>query len=308
MKTPLPTVGIIGIGAMGWAMAERLHERGYPVAAVDVRAAPCQAARELGLQVCRDGAELAGVADIVLIVVVNAQQMDAVINAATGLLQASTTPQNPAGRRTHTVLLCSTISPGDSARLAGNLLAHGIAALDAPISGGPLRARAGSMSMMLAGPPATLDNCAVLLQDLAEKRFVISPVAGDAAKAKLVNNMLAGANLVAGAEALALAEKVGLDARQMYDIICACSGASWIFADRMARALADDFEPRAAAHILTKDVGLAAALAESVGHATPMADAALARFQLTLAGGWSELDDGAVIKTWQAPTQVPPEA
>jgi 3-hydroxyisobutyrate dehydrogenase len=258
------------------------------------------------MQVCAHAAELAGHADIVLIVVVNAEQIDSVLGGAGGLLlPPQPTPNHaPAGdtrpRRTHTVLLCSTIAPQDTERFALTLQQHGIACLDAPISGGPARARAGTMSMMLAGAPAALSTCAGLLQDMADKRFVLSPRPGDAARAKLVNNMLAGANLVAGAEALALAGKIGLAPRQMYDIICASSGASWIFADRMARALADDFEPRAAAHILTKDVGLAVTLADMAGHATPMADAALARFEQTLQAGWAELDDGAVIKTWQA--------
>jgi 3-hydroxyisobutyrate dehydrogenase len=68
----------------------------------------------------------------------------------------------------------------------------------------------------------------------------------------------------------------------------------------MARALDDDYAPRAAAHILTKDLTLATALAHGVGHATPLGDAALARFRETLARGWSELDDAAVIKTYRA--------
>jgi putative dehydrogenase len=228
-----------------------------------------------------------------------------VLGGPGGLLGTSTAPavtaDTPAARRTHTVLLCSTIAPKDSTRFARTLQDAHLAVLDAPISGGPARARAGTLSMMLAGPAHVLENCAGLLADLAEKRFVVGPVAGAAAQAKLINNMLAGANLVAGAEALALAQRLGLDVRQMFDIICASSGASWIFADRMARTLADDFEPRAAAHILTKDVGLATELAATVGHAAPMAEAALARFRQTLQQGWAELDDSAVIKTWTLP-------
>ena len=111
---------------------------------------------------------------------------------------------------------------------------------------------------------------------------------------------IAGINLVAGAEALALAARLGLDPRAMFEIINASSGASWVFEDRMARALAQDYSPpRAAAHILTKDVGLATALAASVAHPTPLGDAALAKLRETVERGWAELDDAAVIKTYQ---------
>jgi 3-hydroxyisobutyrate dehydrogenase len=293
---------------MGWAIACRLQEVGYALAVVDIREQACQQARAASMQVCANAAELACVADIVLVVVVNAQQIDTVLDGSGGLLHAPPPGQLPIapaqpmpGRRTHTVLLCSTIAPQDTEGFARRLQSNGLACLDGPISGGPARARAGTMSMMLAGPGDTLARCDSLLRDMADKRFVLSDRPGDGARAKLVNNMLAGANLVAGAEALALAERIGLAPRQMYDIICASSGASWIFADRMARALVDDFAPRAAAHILAKDVGLAVAMADTVGHATPMAAAALARFAQTLQGGWAELDDGAVLKTWQPP-------
>jgi 3-hydroxyisobutyrate dehydrogenase-like beta-hydroxyacid dehydrogenase len=293
---PLPSVGIIGIGAMGMAIARNLHERTYPVLVRDVRSAPEDEARALGMTVCATPHDMAVLADVIIVVVVNAEQIDEVISGVDGVLATVTT--NLDRRRTSAVILCSTIAPQDTARFAARLTEHGLACIDAPISGGPARARAGSMSMMLAAPEQILDRWSTLLSEMAARRFVISAVAGDGAKAKLVNNMLAGANLVAGAEALALAAKLGLDTRLMFELICASSGASWIFADRMARALDDDYQPRAAAHILTKDVGLATALARSVDHPTPLADAALARFKATLEQGWAELDDAAVIKTW----------
>jgi len=285
------TIGLIGIGAMGMAMARNLHARGYAVHARDIRDAAQAQARAGGLTAHDSPRALAQRADLVAIVVVNAEQIDAVLFAPDGVVQASPRPR--------TVMLCSTIAPQDTIRFAERLAGHGIATIDAPISGGPARAADGTMSMMLAAPAAVLAPWQPVLADLAARRFVVGERIGDAAKAKLVNNLLAGINLVAGAEALALAEKIGLDAKTAFDIIAASSGASWAFEDRMARALADDFEPRAAAHILTKDMTLATALAAAVGHATPLGDAALAKFRETLARGWSELDDAAVIKTYR---------
>ena len=288
---PNPTIGLIGVGAMGMAMAKNLYAHGYPVLARDIRAAAQSEAEAHGIGASASPRALAEAADLVVIVVVNAEQIDSVLFGPDGVVR---------GRpRTRTVMLCSTIAPQDTLSFEQRLAEHGLATIDAPISGGPARAAAGTMSIMLAAPAATLAPWQAVLGDLAAKRFVISDRPGDAAKAKLVNNLLAGINLVAGAEALALAEKIGLDPRTMFDIIAASSGSSWAFEDRMARALQDDFAPRAAAHILTKDMTLATALAAAAGHATPLGDAALAKFRETIERGWSELDDAAVIKSYR---------
>ena len=290
----LPVVGIIGIGAMGMAIAKNLRNRQYDVVVRDIRPEAEAQARALGMAVCPTPAVLALQADVVIVVVVNAQQIGEVLFGADGVCL----PQP--GARARTVLVCSTIAPADTIAFAERLAAHGIALLDAPISGGPNRAEAGTMSIMLAGSAAVLSGVQDLLAAMAEKRFVVSDVIGDAAKAKLVNNLLAGINLVAGAEALALGMKMGLEPNKLFEIISASSGSSWVFQDRMARALKDDFTPHAYAHILTKDVTLATAMADAVDYDTPLADAALARFKETVARGWAELDDAAVLKTYQA--------
>ena len=293
MGNLLIRVGVIGIGAMGWAIARNLQHKGYAVAVRDVRGEAEQLAQASGMQVCASPALLAQQVDVALVVVVDALQIETVLFGSPdcpGLVQP--------GAAAPLVLLCSTIAPQDSLRLAQRLAAQGVAVLDAPISGGPARALDGSMSMMLAGAPALLQQWAPLLEDLAARRFYLGPQPGDAAKAKLVNNLLAGINLVAGAEALSLGIKLGLERQTIFDLIAASSGSSWVFQDRMARAIVDDFEPRAAAPILTKDLGLATQLAASIQHATPLGDVALQKFRDTLAQGWSELDDAAVIKTY----------
>lgn len=303
MSTPGLRIGIIGIGAMGLPIARNLQTRGHTVLVRDVRAEAEHEARSSGMQVCDSPRVLAQACEIVIVVVVDAAQIESVLFGDAGVV----TSQGGAG----TVMLCSTIAPHDTAAFAQRLRAHGIATIDAPISGGPARALAGTMSMMVAAPAETLAPWQSLLAEMATKRFELGATIGDAAKAKLVNNLLAGTNLVAGAEALALAEKLGLDTQRMFEIVNASSGASWIFEDRMARALADDFEPRAAAHILTKDLGLATSLAASVQQPTPLGNAALAKFRETLERGWAALDDAAVLKSYRtrgAPSPAVPNA
>ena len=290
-----PRIGIIGIGAMGLAMARNLHAKAYPLLVRDIAPQAVAEAAALGIEACDTPAALAARCDVLVIVVVDAAQIDDVLFGPGGVVHAA--PAAPATREHPlAVMLCSTIAAHDTERFAGRLKAHAIDLMDAPISGGPVRAADGSMSMMLACAPALLARHDTLLRDLAAKLFFIGPKVGDAARTKLVNNLLAGVNLVAAAEALALGAQLGLDRQVLFDVISASSGASWIGQDRMARALAGDYAPRARAVILTKDVTLAVQMAGAAGIDTPLADAALSVFKATVAAGLGEQDDAAVVK------------
>ncbi|MEO8753266.1 MAG: NAD-binding protein, partial [Casimicrobiaceae bacterium] len=122
---------------------------------------------------------------------------------------------------------------------------------------------------------------------------------------KIVNNLLAAVNLAAGAEAIALAAMAALDPRQVVAVINASSGGSWIFADRMPRALEADYAPRAAARILTKDVGIAVEFARRHGMLAPFADTAHAAFLAAVAGGLGEEDDAAIYKAARRAAGLP---
>jgi putative dehydrogenase len=304
MQSPLK-VGVIGVGAMGLAMATNLHGKGYAVQARDVADTAIDAAAAAGIGTCKSPRELADWADLLVVVVVNAKQIEEVLFGVDGVVKCSRDGNhidrdngNGNGNgNAPVVMLCSTVSPIDSAQFGHRLAAVGIATLDAPISGGPVRAANGTMTLMLAGDQRIVKRLDGVLNDLASKVFFISETIGDGAKTKLVNNMLAGINLTAGDEALALCHRLGLDRQQLFDVICASSGASWIFEDRMARALRDDYAPRAQAHILTKDVGLAVDMAAGASIETPLGAAALQIFKATIAAGLSDEDDAAVIKT-----------
>ena len=285
-----PRIGIIGIGAMGYAMATNLHRRGHALQVRDIDPAAVAAAAALGLAVCDSPAALAARCDLIAIVVVDAPQIDAVLFGADGVVHA-------AAGAAPTVMICSTIAASDTERFRDRLAGHGIALLDAPISGGPARAASGTMSMMLACEQALRERHEPVLREMAATLFYVGEKVGDAARTKLVNNLLAGINLVAGAEALALGARLGLDKRALFEVIKASSGASWIVTDRMARALDGDYAPRARSVILTKDVGLAVQMADAAGVATPLGDAALRLFEATVAAGLGELDDAAVIKS-----------
>ena len=288
-------IGIIGIGAMGLAMARNLHARAYPLLVCDIARRAVAEAAALGIQACDTPAALAARCDVLVIVVVDAAQIEDVLFGPGGVVHAA--PAAPSTREHPlAVMVCSTIAAHDTEGFAERLKAHAVDLMDAPISGGPVRAADGSLSMMLACEPALLARHDTLLRDLAAKLFFIGPKVGDAARTKLVNNLLAGVNLVAAAEAMALGARLGLDRQALFDVINASSGASWIGQDRMARALAGDYAPRARAAILTKDVTLAVQMADAAGIDTKLGDAALSVFKATVAAGLGEQDDAAVVK------------
>lgn len=279
-------VGVIGIGNMGLGIALRLLECGHAVAVRDLRPDLERIAAGAGARVLPTPQAVAAAADLLIVVVVSAAQIDEVLLGPQGVLAAAPTD----------VMLCSTIAPEDTRRFAEAVQAQGAALLDAPISGGPVKARAGTMSLMLATPEAARLRHARVLADMAASVFPISERAGDAARVKLLNNLLAAVNLVAGAAALAAGERMGLDPAVLQRVIAASSGQSWITDDRLPRALAGDYAPRAHAHILTKDVTLALQMLQSAGEASPFGEAALAVFRAACDAGWAERDDAVVLE------------
>lgn len=279
-------VGVIGIGNMGLGIALRLQERGHRVAVRDLRPDLEQIAAAAGARVLPTPRAIAAAADLVIVVVVSAGQIDEVLHGPDGLLAAAPTD----------VMLCSTIAPEDTARFADAVAAHGGMLLDAPISGGPVKARAGTMSLMLAAPEAARLRHAKVLADMAAHVFPISERAGDAARVKLLNNLLAAVNLVAGASALAAGERMGLDPATLQQVIAASSGQAWITDDRLPRALAGDYAPRAHAHILTKDVTLALQMLRSAGESSAFGEAAQEVFRAACDAGWAERDDAVVLE------------
>ena len=283
-----PAVGVIGVGAMGMGVAASLKRGGFPTHARDIRLEAQREAEALGATCHPDAAALARACDIAIVLVVDAAQVDEVLFGAGGAAAAF--------RPGAIVMLSSTVAPDYVTTLSARLAQCGVALVDAPVSGGPRPAADGTMTMMVAGNSVALARCEPVFAAVAGRLFRVGGAPGDAAKFKIVNNLLAAVNLAAGAEALALAVRAGLDPAQVVDVINASSGASWIFTDRMPRALAGDFAPRAAARILAKDVRIAAEFAERLGQGATFANAAQAAFQRMVDAGDGELDDAAICR------------
>ena len=282
-----PIVTVIGIGNMGGAMAANLLARGWQVEVNDIDPLKVAGLKLFGALDVDIPAQSAINSIAYVICVVDAVQTDTVLfgeGGLAGMLQPG-----------HVVMLCPTMAPDDVENFTQRLAARGIHVVDAPMSGGPVRAKEGTMSLMVACDDAVFERLSGLLQTLASKVFRISEKPGDAARTKLVNNLLAGINLVGAAEALALAGRLGLDLAKTLDVIEQSSGQSWIGSDRMRRALADDFAPRAHVTLLEKDTRLALDCAQAAGFNGPLGMHTNRVFARASAAGLAGLDDAAIF-------------
>jgi putative dehydrogenase len=204
------------------------------------------------------------------------------------------------------VLLCPTIAPADVERMAAQLASLGLVPLDAPMSGGPARARDGSMSLMVAGEDAAFEQARTLIDAVSRQVFRIGSRPGDGARTKLVNNLLAGINLAGAAEALAMAQRLGLDLGKTLDVIERSSGQSWIGSERLRRAIAGDYEPRAHVSLLHKDTRLALEAARAAGFEGPLGPAAHGVFDAAMRAGMAGLDDAALFRLLADSHKEPP--
>jgi putative dehydrogenase len=281
-------IGFIGIGNMGFAMMARLLAHGWPVAAYDIDRDTLNQAISLGARPCASAADVAAQCSITFVVVVDAAQVAQVMLGTEGLLQ-----QAQAG---DLVFLCPTLGPQDVMRAADQAKAQGLHLIDAPMSGGPIRAREGQMSLMLAGPASALDTSRELLDAITPHRFVISETAGDAAKTKLANNLLAAINLAGASEVLAMAQSWGLDPQTTLNVMQASSGQSWIGNDRLQRALMNDYAPRAHTSLLAKDTRLALQACEDMHMPLPaLGQLAHQQFEAACDKGYRDLDDASLF-------------
>jgi L-threonate 2-dehydrogenase len=280
-------VAIVGVGNMGGGMAARLLEQGWRVHVCDIDAAKVRALQAHGAIAYDNAAQAVEGCDALIVCVVDAAQVGEVLFGSGGAA--------PAMHAGQTVLLCPTISPEDTERFARQLAQTGIAAIDAPMSGGPARARDGTMSLMVACEDAVYERNRALIEALSSKVFRISERPGDGARTKLVNNLLAGINLVGAAEAMAMAQRMGLDLAKTLSVIEQSSGQSWIGSDRMLRAIAGDFAPRAHMTLLGKDTRLAVAAATAAGFEGPLGAATRDTFAAASQAGLADLDDAALL-------------
>ena len=293
MTSPNSTkVGLIGLGAMGSGMAASLRRASFDVHVFDVRQEVADKFAKDGGHACKSVAELGEACDVVVSVVVNAVQTEAVLFGP----HADGTGCAAAMRAGSVFVMCSTVDPNWSVALEARLEKLGLLYVDAPISGGAAKAASGEMTMMTAAKPAAYAKCEAMLNAMAGKVYKLGDHAGAGSKVKIINQLLAGVHIAAAAEAMALGLREGVNPDALYDVITHSAGNSWMFENRMAHVLAADYTPLSAVDIFVKDLGLVLDMARASKFPLPLSSTAHQMFMQASTAGFAKEDDSAVIK------------
>ena len=289
-------VGVIGLGAMGMGVARSLLRKGFEVHACDVREAARQSIASEGAIAHATPAALAARVDAVIVLVVNAAQTETVLFGEHGAAAAL--------KLGSTVLASSTVAPEFAEKLNERLSALQLRHLDAPVSGGAVRAASGEMTIMASGAPETFATVEDVLAAIATKVYRLGDAPGMGSKVKMINQLLAGVHIAAATEAMALGIRAGIEPNALYEVISNSAGASWMFQNRVPHILAGDYKPLSAVNIFVKDLGIVLDSARQLTFPLPLTSAAHQMYLATSASGLGGEDDSAVIKMFQKLTGI----
>jgi len=281
-------VGVIGLGAMGLGVARSLLRAGFRVHACDLRSEVLQAFVNEGGVGCASPAELGAQCEVVVTLVVNAAQTEAVLFGEQGAAAA----MKPGS----VVIASATVAPDFAIELGKRIEAAGLQMLDAPVSGGAARAASGEMTMMTSGPAAAYAACEDVLAAMAGKVYRLGSAHGAGSTVKIINQLLAGVHIAVAAEAMALGLREGVDPDALYDVITHSAGNSWMFENRVPHILNGDYTPLSAVDIFVKDLGLVLDTARRSKFPLPLSAAAHQMFMMASTAGHGGEDDSAVIK------------
>jgi 3-hydroxyisobutyrate dehydrogenase-like beta-hydroxyacid dehydrogenase len=266
------------------------------VAGCDPRAAARDEFIAAGGAAVAKASDLPAGMDALVVLVVNAAQTEAAVFG----------PDGAAARMAKggVVISSATMAPDAARALAAKADAAGLLYLDAPVSGGAVKARAGEMTVMGAGSDAAFAKAAPVMDAIATKVWRLGSEIGIGATVKVVHQLLAGVHIAAAAEAMALGIRAGADPQALYEVVTSAAGNSWMFENRMARVLTGDDAPRSAVEIFVKDLGLVNDMARGLNFPVPIAAQAQQLFTAARAMGQGGADDGFVIRVWQALTGI----
>ncbi|KQS59437.1 3-hydroxyisobutyrate dehydrogenase [Rhizobium sp. Leaf371] len=282
-------IGVVGLGSMGYGIAASLLRSGHEVFGADVNA------DALGRLRAEGGAkeELAAAApqlDALVVVVLNAAQAEDVLFGKHGLAG-----RLPAGA---VVMVCVTVAPDFARSAAQRCGENDLHFLDAPISGGSMKAAQGKLSIMASGTPEAFARARPALDAMAETVFELGDTAGAGSAMKAVNQMLAGVHIAAMAEAITFGMTQGIDPETFLKVILRCAGTSWMLENRAPHVVSGDFTPHSAIDIWPKDLGIVLDAARAAKFAAPVTAAALQQFIAASGMGLGREDDAALVKVY----------
>ncbi|MEO1122040.1 MAG: L-threonate dehydrogenase [Pseudomonadota bacterium] len=280
---------VIGLGSMGYGMASSCLRAGHTTYGFDVVEQRMSQFRSEG-GAAGDLRDVASELDAAVLVVLNAAQTEGVLFGAAGLA--------PNLRKGAVVLACATVPPDFARDMAARCAELGVHYLDAPISGGSIKAAAGELSVMAAGSPEAFAAARPVLDATATTVFELGDEPGAGSAMKAVNQLLAGVHIAAMAEAMTFGMTQGVKPEQFLEVISKCAGASWMLENRAPHIVAGDYTPHSMVDIWPKDLGIVLDIARQAKFGAPVTAAALQQFLAASGMGLGGEDDAAVAKVY----------
>jgi 3-hydroxyisobutyrate dehydrogenase-like beta-hydroxyacid dehydrogenase len=281
------TIGIVGLGLVGRALAARLQARGWRCVGYDIRPEAAAAFARDGGAVAASLPELGRTVPCVLLAVFDTRGVLAVLEGEQGLLADAPTVR--------TVIDCSTGDPELLEPLAGRLQERGVEFVEAPLSGSSQQIEAGEATALVGGSPAAVAACQPLLRAMAARAIHVGP-AGMGAKAKLATNLVLGLNRAVLAEGFAFAEALGIRAERFLELVLATPARSDAAAVKGPLMVQEDYAPRSRIRQHLKDVDL---MLQGAGHARlalPFSELHARLLREAVAAGEGDLDNAAIVR------------
>lgn len=282
-------IAVVGLGSMGFGMANSLIRQGHDVWGHDInvqRVSDLENAGGKGAIAAADPTQF----QAVVVVVLNAQQTRDVLFGNDGLAEKLT--------KGTVIISCATVSPDFAREMEQTCADKGLLYLDSPISGGSLRAATGELTIMASGTDQAFDAAQPALDAMAQSVFRLGDGAGPGSAMKSVNQMLVGIHIAALAEAMTFGISQGVSPEQFMDVISHSAGNSWIVGNRGPHIVDGDYTPRSVVNIWPKDLGIVLDIAKGANFAAPLTATALQQFVAAAGQGMGWDDDAAVAKVY----------
>jgi len=281
-------VAVIGLGSMGYGIARSLLRAGHVTYGFDISPQQQQRFRNEG------GSEgnlddIVSELDAVVVVVLNADQTETVLFASELVSKM---------KSCSVVVSCATVPPAFARQMETRCNDANVNYLDAPISGGAVKAADGKLSIMASGSAAAFEAAKPVLDATAETVFQLGNSAGAGSAMKAVNQMLAGTHIAIMAEALTFGMSQGVEPERFLEVISQCAGTSWMLENRAPHIVDADYTPRSSIDIWPKDLGIVLDIASSANFDAPITTAALQQYQAASAAGLGNEDDAAIAKIY----------
>jgi 3-hydroxyisobutyrate dehydrogenase-like beta-hydroxyacid dehydrogenase len=285
-----PSIGFIGLGLMGQAFTKRLIACGYTVTGFDIVADKVEQATRHGVVPATSSAEVTGKSDVVLLCVVSTDAVHEVVFGSGGVVESASADKLLVDHST--TIMESTKAMADALRERS-----GMGWVDAPVSGGPPAAEAGTLAIMAGGRDSDIARITPLMDDLAGSFTHLGGV-GAGQVTKMVNQILVLNNYCVLAEALALAEAAGIDASKIPEALAPGHAGSNLLKAIFPRMIARDFAPAGYARQVLKDLDMVHDMAKVLKVPTPMSSQAASLFRILVSKGHADKDGIAVLKLY----------